>query len=165
MSGEREQDEAPCVQLWVTSIRHRDAGAGPGERAVAERARSKFTQPIVRFAVAREGDISGFALTVADSDRPHDEAVVLELLAVEPRSAGAGIGRALLEDAISASRRAGFAAIRLSVRTGNRRAISLYEVAGFTREGAPLDHPLGGEPMVTYVLALDSRTGSTATEI
>jgi ribosomal protein S18 acetylase RimI-like enzyme len=135
-------------------LRHRDGEAD--ERAVSERARSKFTQPIVRFAVARELNISGFALTVVDGERPHEDAALLELLAVEPRSAGFGIGRALLEDALSASRRAGYAALRLRVRTGNRRAISLYQAAGLTREGALTEHALGGEPMATYFCALDS---------
>jgi ribosomal protein S18 acetylase RimI-like enzyme len=135
-------------------LRHRDGEAD--EQAVSERARSKFTQPIVRFAVARELNISGFALTVVDGERPHEDAALLELLAVEPRSAGSGIGRALLEDALSASKRAGYATLRLRVRTGNRRAISLYGSAGFTSEGVLVEHPLGGEPMATYVRALDS---------
>lgn len=149
-AGASDEHEA-CVRIWLDALRARDGTEqGPD---VATRARAKFTRPIVRFAVARL-EPSAFALTVessTDSERP---VAMLELLAVEPGNAGRGIGRALVADAIEAATRAGFTAIELSVRAGNDRAAKLYASCGFTRQGDPMPHPLGGPPMLGYALQL-----------
>ncbi|MFK0241530.1 GNAT family N-acetyltransferase [Microbacterium sp. NPDC090281] len=74
---------------------------------------------------------------------------VLERIAVLPASSGLGTGRALLQDAVQASKDAGFSTIELAVRQGNP-AIRFYEGEGFEPISGPGPHPLGGEPMITY---------------
>lgn len=55
---------------------------------------------------------------------------------VRKRAAGRGIGRALLSACIEQARSAdGVELLTLSVTAGNRRAVRLYEGAGFTRYG------------------------------
>jgi ribosomal protein S18 acetylase RimI-like enzyme len=134
----------PCLALWMTAITARDRAEPP--EGTTERIRGKFTVPSLRFAVV--GDDArpdGFALTTPDGE--------LQLLAVAPTAAGRGVGRALLVDAIAAARSAGLDALTLAVRTGNRRALDLYESVGMLPVGDPRPHPLGGEPMLTYRLS------------
>ena len=48
---------------------------------------------------------------------------------------GLGIGRALTEGCIECARRAGYAQLELDAVAGNRRALTLYEHAGFVEYG------------------------------
>lgn len=149
-AGASDEREA-CVSIWLDALRARDgAEQGPD---VAARARAKFTRPIVRFAVAGPGP-SAFALTVDTGTDSSKRVAMFELLAVAPDDAGHGIGRALVADAIEAATKAGYSAMELSVRAGNDRAAKLYSSCGFTRQGDPVPHPLGGPPMLGYALRL-----------
>ena len=56
-------------------------------------------------------------------------------IAAAPGRDGTGLGRALLEAAEDEARRRGAATVRLEVRTGNSRAIRLYEQNGYGRFG------------------------------
>ncbi|MEO6798315.1 MAG: GNAT family N-acetyltransferase [Rhodanobacter sp.] len=56
-------------------------------------------------------------------------------LATQPEARGQGIGAALLEAAVAASRRRGCRVLRLEVRTDNAAAIALYERTGYQRIG------------------------------
>jgi ribosomal protein S18 acetylase RimI-like enzyme len=134
-----------CVALWMVAITDRDHAPAPA--GTVERIRGTFDVPALRFAIVGEdASPEGFALTTPDGE--------LQLLAVAPRASGRGIGRALLDDAIVAASAAGLGALTLAVRTGNRRALALYESAGMRAVGDPKPHPLGGQPMLTYRLAL-----------
>jgi ribosomal protein S18 acetylase RimI-like enzyme len=69
----------------------------------------------------------------------------LEELYVVPRRRGEGIGRALLQRAMDASRERGAVRIELGTSTDDHAAIGLYESAGFTNlEGE------GGPSMLVY---------------
>jgi GNAT superfamily N-acetyltransferase len=62
----------------------------------------------------------------------------LEELYVAPDRRGEGLGRALLEGAMEASRDAGAASLALNTSEDDKDAIALYERNGFTnREGGP----------------------------
>lgn len=62
----------------------------------------------------------------------------LQELYVAPERRGQGLGRALLEAAMSEAREAGAKTIDLNTSTDDRAAIALYESFGFTnREGRP----------------------------
>ena len=56
-------------------------------------------------------------------------------ITVAPSHEGCGYGRALLSALISEARARGAERLFLEVRQGNRRAIHLYESAGFTMSG------------------------------
>lgn len=137
-----------CIDLWVDALRHRDGFADA--HALAERMRHHFDSTVVRFALSGQ-PLAGFALTVARDDG--SRTAVLERIAVRPQSAGLGIGRALLADAIGSAKAAGYVSLELAVRTGNT-AVHLYEKAGFLPASVPVPHELGGQPMVTYRLGL-----------
>lgn len=142
--GRIPEDIDRCVDLWVDALRARDGNVEAA--AVAERTKEVFRRPFIRFAVAEE-PLVGFAVTAPkEADA---RTAVLERIAVRPDAAGRGTGRALLSDAIDASRAAGFETMELGVRRGNA-AVRLYEAAGFRPVSAPIPHPLGGEPMVTF---------------
>lgn len=70
------------------------------------------------------------------------DAYLEELYVVPPRR-GEGLGRALLEAAMSAAREAGAGRIELGTSTGDVAARALYESAGFTNLEA-------GETMLFY---------------
>ena len=142
--GRVPEDIDPCVEIWIEALRARDGHVDGA--AVAERTRAVFRRPLVRFAVA-EQPLIGFAVTA--SKDAAERTTVLERLAVRPSVAGQGIGRALLSDAVDSARAARFETMELAVRRGNA-AVRLYEAAGFRPVSAPVPHPLGGEPMITF---------------
>lgn len=82
----------------------------------------------------RRGMAVGFAL----ARTVMDEAELL-LLAVDPSSQGAGVGRAMLDHFVDHSRAAGATLIHLEVRDGNG-AVHLYRRAGFEIVGRRRDY-------------------------
>ncbi|MBP2412238.1 ribosomal protein S18 acetylase RimI-like enzyme [Arthrobacter stackebrandtii] len=144
MSG---KDEVSSVKLWLDALAARDGEVD--SESVGARAREKFNEQIVRFAVLGRG-VDGFALTT----NPDWGVARLEMLAISPHTSIRGGGRALLTDAISHAGRAGFHRFELQVRDGNSKAIGLYESAGLKQEGVGQKHPLGGRPMLTFSLSL-----------
>jgi ribosomal protein S18 acetylase RimI-like enzyme len=147
--GEVPDDIERCADIWVRAIRFRDGTVDA--RAMAQRVRSAFDNPIVRFAVATSPR-SGFALV--ESGRPNPTEALLRFLAVDPDASGIGVGTALLDDAVERARVGGCQSISLEVRTTNARAIALYTRRGFEPFGESMPHPLGGDPMQSYRLAL-----------
>jgi ribosomal protein S18 acetylase RimI-like enzyme len=144
VAGSIPEDIERCVDVWVRALRHRDGDVDSD--STAERMRTLFDGPVIRFALTAE-PLAGFALTTPKTGE--ETTAMLERIAVLPSSAGRGHGRALLRDAIQSSRDAGFARIELAVRRGNA-AVRLYEAEGFASISGPIPHPLGGEPMITY---------------
>ena len=63
-----------------------------------------------------------------------EEAQVLNV-AVAPQQRGRGVGRQLMEYAVSEGRQRGAEFLSLEVRASNRAAIALYDKLGFTRTG------------------------------
>lgn len=58
----------------------------------------------------------------------------VDCVAVKPANRGRGVAAALMIRLMSALRRRGFAALKLTVRLDNAAAIALYRKLGFTRE-------------------------------
>ncbi len=69
---------------------------------------------------------------------------------VDPRAAGRGIGTALLAAAEKAARTRRATSIRLEVNERNRRAIRLYERAGYRRFGRYAAYYEDGAPALRY---------------
>jgi [ribosomal protein S18]-alanine N-acetyltransferase len=61
-------------------------------------------------------------------------------IAVDPRAAGRGVGRALLAAAQTRAAEQGCKALRLEVREDNHRAIALYDRLGYRRFGRYEDY-------------------------
>lgn len=76
-------------------------------------------------------------------------------LAAEPESRGQGVGAALLQAAIEASRQRGCGALQLEVRDNNTDAIRLYERSGFQRVGRYASYYEDGADAWRYRLTLD----------
>lgn len=72
----------------------------------------------------------------AFASRAHRGTLGMGLL---PEWRGRGLGRRLIEATLAKARRSGFKRIELDVHADNRRAIALYEKAGFVREGIVRD--------------------------
>ncbi|WP_161498742.1 GNAT family N-acetyltransferase [Microterricola pindariensis] len=155
-AGVLPDDVELCAEIWVRALEARD-GTVDAE-AMAERVRASFQNPIVRFAVV-DSPRNGFALV--ESGRADPSEALLHFLAVHPGGAGSGVGRALLADAVEHATRGAFRSLTLEVRTTNVRAIEVYTRAGFVPFGGQIPHPLGGDPMQSYRLALaDQAPGS-----
>ncbi|WP_158866708.1 GNAT family N-acetyltransferase [Leifsonia sp. AG29] len=154
-----DADVPACVELWVSAVEARDGSAPEG---TAGRARSKFAQRWVSFAVAvaDEGDSGrsagtvGFALvTETGNGFPSDPpgAAYLGMVAAAPGFARSGVGGALL-DAVSSQALAGHPSLVLHVLTSNTAALRLYENRGWRRHGEIFAHPLSGADTITMVL-------------
>jgi ribosomal protein S18 acetylase RimI-like enzyme len=148
----RSDEVEACVELWVSACAARDGQAYPG---VAERARLKFDEATAWIVAERGPDsIVGFALatrpgTGVATDPPF--AVVLGLLAVDPRAQGSGLGRELLSAITDSVAALGHAQIVLHVLTENTSAVRLYEAAGWRTQGTTFEHSLLKRPFQTYV--------------
>jgi ribosomal-protein-alanine N-acetyltransferase len=76
---------------------------------------------------SKAGTIEGFAIMKFRDDDAH-----LFLLAVQPKSRGAGVGRAMLEWLETSCRTAGMQSVRLEVRISNEAARRFYERSGYS---------------------------------
>jgi ribosomal protein S18 acetylase RimI-like enzyme len=148
---------AACVDLWIRALTARD-GVVPVE-GVVPRTRGKFDHPALRFAlIGAQEKPDGFALTTRLSEASAEagerdgadahKTAYLELLAIEPTAAGAGLGRALVLDAIESAVAVDCREVMLHVRIDNVKAIRLYESEGFTFRGKPQEHELAGALMI-----------------
>ena len=91
-----------------------------------------LSHPAVYFACARSGggDIVGYVVAWFAADEGE-----IANLAVAPSGWGSGIGRGLLNAALSAAASRGAAAVYLEVRDSNERARRLYQSSGFEEIG------------------------------
>ena len=108
-----------------------------------------------------DGTALGFARFGPDPDLSRATAGYLASLYVHPAAAGRGLGRALLDHAVSEMTAAGRTRQSLWVFAGNSRARSLYERAGFTATGARRTDPRWGAVQLRY--ARGAGDGQTAT--
>ena len=80
-------------------------------------------------------------------------------MAVLPGWRGRGVGRALLEAALAAARRAGYATVTLSAQT---HAAGFYARAGFVAEGEIYEEAGIPHLVMTLALAATARSGGRA---
>jgi ribosomal-protein-alanine N-acetyltransferase len=100
----------------------------PVESFVHEIEKNPFSYPIV--ARTREDRIAGYCVKWVVFEHMH-----IQNIAVHPQHQRRGLGRFLLEDAMSSGRRVNVATVQLEVRESNRPAQRLYESLGFRRVG------------------------------
>ena len=156
----------------VTTPGNRSEGVTirPAERSdlldVARIERASFSQPWPfqafgqflgesGFLVAVEGDaVLGYV--VSDTVSPYGSPIGhVKDIAVSEDHRGRGIGRKLLERALSTLESKGAARTKLEVRASNRPAISLYEEYGFSPHHRVEGYYDDGEDAVVYVTDLD----------
>lgn len=89
--------------------------------------------PISRLRVIRDPDVIGYSVIGRAGTQGF-----LQRLAVDPTRQGAGLGRALVDDALHWMRRRGATVGWVNTQEANERALALYERAGFR----PADHNL-----------------------
>jgi ribosomal protein S18 acetylase RimI-like enzyme len=107
------------------------------------------------------GGLDGYAILLF---RQGSGSARLYSIAVAPGRAGAGIGRALLDAALTAAAERGCGELRLEVREDNARAIALYERSGFTPGGRLPDYYADGEAALRYVRPVAGRDRGTRPE-
>jgi ribosomal protein S18 acetylase RimI-like enzyme len=100
---------------------------------------SEHTLPpnVLLVAIDERGDVVGFTAV-------HPDVGEMYLLFVGPASAGRGVGRALLDAAHDALRRAGCREAFLFTHEQNERALAVYEAAGYRRDGSARESDFRG---------------------
>ena len=86
------------------------------------------TNPTLFLVGTIGGEVTGYVAAVK-----RREAAELASLAVHPRGRGRGLARAMMKRVLARLESEGAGECWLTVRPGNRRAISLYRFLGFTR--------------------------------
>jgi len=97
---------------------------------------------------AEDGTIVGYV--VADTVPNHDRMLghIKDIAVAEPRR-GEGIGRTLIQRALSALATQGAQSVKLEVREGNDRALSLYRSFGFRhRRTVPRYYDNGDDALI-----------------
>lgn len=136
----------------VMSVMNRAFDAQYGEAWTAAQCTGVISMPGAQLLIARTPHAAGFALVRAI----HDEAELM-LLAVRPDVQRQGIGRALLEQSVTAARASGAVSYFLEVRSDNP-ARRLYEDFGFEQVGVRREYYRGVDGLrrdaLTYRLSL-----------
>lgn len=94
-----------------------------------------------------EGALAGYALVAL---RKGSAVARLYSIGIDPAFRGRNLGLALLKAAEKAARAHGAGAMRLEVRSRNRRAIALYEAKGYRRFGRIEDYYEDGAAALRY---------------
>lgn len=102
-------------------------------------------RPVIVAAI--DDELAGYALV---SLRKRARALRIYSLAVGPRFARRGVGRALLQACEAYARRRRRDALTLEVRYDNRPAIALYEGSGFRQFGEHADYYADGAAALRY---------------
>jgi RimJ/RimL family protein N-acetyltransferase len=153
----RPEDAGALVELAVAVgsepeawLLNTDSWRSVGEERRYLRALKRHPDAAV-YVAEDEGEVVGRLSVARDPHRAsHHVADLGLMIAVTHRRRG--IGRALLEQAVSWARDAGIRKLELHVFPWNEPAIRLYEQFGFTREGLRRDHYRRGEEYVDAVL-------------
>ena len=109
---------------------------------------------IIVLVADRNQHLAGFAIMEFSAAHAH-----LNLLAVEPRSQGAGIGRKLVAWLEDSARIAGTFNVRLELRAANRGALHFYRRLGYTEVGRVPGYYRGRETAIR--MERDLRIAST----
>ena len=88
----------------------------------------------------------------AENSDPGD--AVIRMLVTDPAARGAGVGTALMDQALQRAREEGCGAVRLSTQESMTAAHRIYERLGFTRTPDRDWTPVPGVDLLTYVLPL-----------
>lgn len=105
-----------------------------------------------------DGKLVGSVTVVLDGGRYAEAAgageAVVRMLVTEPTARGAGVGTALVQEAIRRARKVHCSAVRLSTLASMKTAHRVYENLGFTRTPDRDWSPVPGVHLLTYVLPL-----------
>lgn len=120
---------------------------------VSRRSLREFLRAAHRPVIAAfiDDELAGYALV---SLRKTSRAVRIYSLAVDPRFARRGVGRALLQACEAYARGHRRAALTLEVRYDNSSAIALYESSGFRQFGEHAQYYADGAAALRYEKAL-----------
>jgi GNAT superfamily N-acetyltransferase len=80
-------------------------------------------------------------------------------MSVSPRAWRSGIGTALLDEAISAAKQDGWAAMSLWVLARNAHARAFYTAFGFRADGGEMTDEWSGQPQMRMRLDLSDAAG------
>jgi ribosomal protein S18 acetylase RimI-like enzyme len=120
----------------------------PSDRMSRRRFAALAKRPSAAILVAWRGrDIVGYAILLT---RRGIRSARLYSLAVAPEAAGNGVGKHLLSEIEATARRRRALRLRLEVRADNRRAIRLYEQAGYALIGRRPDYYADGMMALLY---------------
>ena len=129
-------------------------------RMSADSLREELHRPWSRVWVAREAESEGRAIVAfVVAWHVSDELHVLNVATRSDRRRR-GIGRAVLEEAVSYGRRNAVKHVLLEVRRSNRPAIAMYRGLGFFAMGVRARYYPDDEDAVEMVLTLDPETGA-----
>ena len=155
-----------CVELARVTIAAYEelfgGPLGPYADALADVESRRLDSEV--YVALLEGDVVGGVTYVPDPTRSMAEfsdpdAAGIRMLAVDPASQGAGVGRALVDRCLARARECGRARIILHSTTPMTQARAMYERRGFVRtpsldEIVREDEHTGGVHLMAYVLEL-----------
>ena len=137
--------DAPAVGRLLHGFNTEYSEPTPGAEVLAERVARLLADDEMIVLLVDEGPDGLVQLRFRPSLWTGELDAHLEELYVVPARRGDGLGRALLDGAMSAAREAGATRMDLGTSDDDTAAIGLYEGAGFTdREGGP------GGPRMRY---------------
>ena len=143
LAGEVGREEG----AWLLA---KDAGRGTSEERRYLRAVRRH--PDAAVYVVEDGDRIVGRLSLARDAHPASRHVADLGLMVSPSHRRRGVGRTLLEQAVTWAGMAGILKLELHVFPWNEPAISLYESFGFVREGIRRRHYLRDGELVNVIL-------------
>lgn len=111
----------------------------------------QLTEPgevIAVLIAARGPQTLGFASLTQARDSDGDRIGEVAAIYVAPWSWGTGVGRALMDAAVTTLTQAGFAEATLWVLSGNDRALSFYRAAGWHPDGTTRTDAIGGQQVL-----------------
>ena len=119
------------------------------ERIAPGELETMLGDPAVTILTAREGDalLGCVAVTVKGTSLAY-----LGMLCVLPDLQSAGLGRQLLDAAEDHARRAGIAAMEMTVIAGRDTLIAWYERRGYGPTGETRPFPVPRDPPLTFVV-------------
>ena len=145
----------------VPAIAEIDASAFPQTRPAEEHVREELSRPWTRGWVARDGArVVGYLLSWHVADELH---VLQVAAALGDRRRG--VGRALVEEALTYAAAERVRLVLLEVRRSNARAIALYRRVGFVSSNVRSGYYADGEDAVEMLVELDPATGSRVSRV
>lgn len=139
----------PATEADVAALVAVEARSNPSPWTAAAFS-EELARAVSRVLVAElDGRVAGFVVFWVVAD----EAEILDI-ATDPDMRRRGVGVALVEAAVQASRDAGAAAMHLDVRAGNEPALALYRRVGFAIEGRRDAYYRDGETAVLMAMDL-----------
>jgi ribosomal-protein-alanine N-acetyltransferase len=149
--------------VWIDTMTEEDveavAAIDGSTQMSADNLREELRRPWARIWVAREGDARRSVVAFVVTWHVSDELHVLNVATRTDRRRR-GIGRAILDEALSYGRRERVRHLLLEVRRSNRPAIAMYRSLGFFAMGVRARYYPDDEDAIEMVLTLDPETGA-----